>query len=128
MTPGVAQGPLILSGGRNCVENVTDLFMHVNADGLAGRTQAQPTQQNDDGSRPDEAQAWRTHSLSYVHNLLWRGDPLYRFDSKINDSSVFATQGYTTLIQVTPLIPYLTLEASSCLNSRKSPSYGCTII
>ena len=42
---------------------------------------------------------WRSR---YYHNLLWQGDPVYKFDSSVNDSMLFETQGYTTLIQTAP--------------------------
>jgi hypothetical protein len=86
-------GPLLLTGGRMCVENVTDLFLWLNADGLGGSA----------SSRLPPNDMWRRHSLSYVHNSLWRGDTAYTFDADINNSQVFETQSYTTLIRLGPL-------------------------
>ena len=76
-----------------CVENVTDLFLWLNADGLGGSA----------SSRLPPNDVWRRHSLSYVHNSLWRGDTAYTFDADINNSQVFETQSYTTLIRLGPL-------------------------
>ena len=33
---------------------------------------------------------------------FFKGDPVYKFDSSVNDSMLFETQGYTTLIQTAP--------------------------
>ena len=73
--------PLLLSGGRLCTENTTDLSLWVNADGHGGY------------GAGAGAGAWVKHSLSYWHNKLWTGDPSYKFDSQINNSLVFASQG-----------------------------------
>jgi hypothetical protein len=88
-----APGPLLLTGGRMCVENVTDLFLWLNSDGLAGSA----------ASHLPLSDVWRRHSLSYVHNSLWRGDSAYTFDASINNSQLFETQGYTTLVRLGPL-------------------------
>ena len=81
-------GPVLLSGGRLCVENKTDVRLWFSPDGMAGM----------DGHAP-----WQTHSLAEVHNKLWQGDPGYKFDlSEINNPKLFATQSYTTLIQTAP--------------------------
>ena len=53
--------PLLLSGGRLCTENTTDLSLWVNADGHGGY------------GAGGGAGAWVKHSLSYWHNRLWRG-------------------------------------------------------
>jgi hypothetical protein len=76
------RGPVVLSGGRNCVENVTDIFLWLSSDGMAT--------------------TWKKYSVSYYHNQLWGGDSVYRFDDQINNSLVFASQGYTTMIQTAP--------------------------
>ena len=46
-----------------------------------------------DGTDQPSAQAWEKYSISYWHNKLWTGDPSYKFDSQINNSLVFASQG-----------------------------------
>ena len=46
-----------------------------------------------DGTDQPSAQAWEKYSISYWHNKLWTGDPSYKFDSQINNSMVFASQG-----------------------------------
>jgi hypothetical protein len=78
------KGPIVLSGGRNCLHNVTDIFLWFNADGMAGYNPALPDTFN--------AAAWVKHSISSEHNRLWDGDPAYKFDAQINNSLVFATQ------------------------------------
>eukprot|EP01050_Picozoa_sp_SAG11_P012611 SAG11_NODE_1413_length_4981_cov_2.208726_3_plen_170_part_00 len=54
-------------------------------------------------SRLPRTDTWRRHSLSHVHNKLWTGDSAYMFDADVNNSQVFETQGYTTLIRLGPL-------------------------
>ena len=68
-------GPLLLSGGRLCVENVTGIFLWVNADGLAGLNGG------------DDKKTWQKHSITEVHNQLWQGADFYRFDASINDTN-----------------------------------------
>ena len=101
-------GPLLLTGGRMCVENVTDAFLWLNADGLGGSA----------ASRLPPNDTWRRHSLSYVHNSLWRGDSAYKYNADINNSQVFETQSYTTLIRLGPL------EALMAYNRYYHPSDG----
>ena len=99
------KGPIVLSGGRLCVENgeratssaslvcllrshrlaaVTDIYLWFNADGMAGFNPTQPDSFN--------ASAWVKHSISFEHNRLWGGTAAYKFDAQINNSLVFATQ------------------------------------
>ena len=35
---------------------------------------------------------WTRHSISYHHNLLWQGEPLYKFDERVNHSNIFESQ------------------------------------
>ena len=46
--------------------------------------------------------SWSQFSLSYYHNLLWAGEPAYRFSQRINDSTFFESQAYTGLVRVGP--------------------------
>ena len=71
-----------------CVANVTDIFVWLSPDGLAGSP----------ASKLSKDDAWKVHSLSYVHNQLWQGDSAYMFDNSINNSHLFATSGYTTIL------------------------------
>ena len=77
------KGAIVLSGGRNCLENgslriarpnmfapltpfaaaVTDIFLWLNADGMAGFNPARPGTFN--------ASAGVKHSISSEHNRLW---------------------------------------------------------
>eukprot|EP01051_Picozoa_sp_SAG22_P011734 SAG22_NODE_1156_length_5335_cov_2.046600_1_plen_648_part_10 len=95
---------LLLSGGRLCKENVTDLFVWINGGGMAGFKSSSRSEPSGGGAAAGgggevASEVWRKHSLSYLHNLLWQGSPVYKYDKSINDSTVFATQGYTTLLQ-----------------------------
>ena len=76
----LAAGPLLLSGGRLCVEDTDDISMWLNSDGLAGTTPG--------GELPGE---WAKTSVSYWHNRLWTGPASMRFDAQINNSNAFAT-------------------------------------
>ena len=73
--------PMVLSGGRLCTEHMTGLFVWLN---LAGAPNGE----------------WRRYSLSYQHNLHWRGDSSFKFDDRVNSSDIFETQAYTSLMQV----------------------------
>ena len=91
----LAGGPLILSGGRLCVEKTDDISIWVNKDGMAGAATGGPGK-------------WTKHSVSYWHNAKWAGPTMghseentswsYLFDSQINNSNAFATLAYTSLI------------------------------
>ena len=91
----LAGGPLILSGGRLCVEKTDDISIWVNDDGMAGAATGGPGK-------------WTKHSVSYWHNAKWAGPTMghseentswsYLFDSQINNSNAFATLAYTSLI------------------------------
>lgn len=83
-------GPLLLSGGRLCVENTTGIFLWVNADGLAGLNGG------------DDKKIWQRHSIADIHNQFWQGADYYRFDASINDTNAFASLSYTSLIQTSP--------------------------
>ena len=76
----LAAGPLLLSGGRLCVEDTDDISMWLNSDGLAGTAPG--------GQLPGE---WAKTSVSYWHNRLWTGPASMRFDAQINNSNAFAT-------------------------------------
>jgi hypothetical protein len=74
----------LLSGGRLCVENVTDTFVWV--------SRGEGT-----GSDP-----WRRYSLSAVHNELWTGADSLRFPGTVNSTdaagTTFGTMSYTSLL------------------------------
>lgn len=86
----LSDGPLLLSGGRLCVENTTGIFLWVNDDGLAGLHGG------------DGRGQWARYSLPYWHDRLWAGNASYRFGPEVNDSDAFATLAYTSLIQTGP--------------------------
>ena len=39
---------------------------------------------------------WMRYSISYHHNLLWQGEPQYKFDERVNHSDVFESQACTS--------------------------------
>ena len=41
---------------------------------------------------------WTKHSISYQHNRLWKGDPQFLFDKKVNDTTKWETLSYTALL------------------------------
>ena len=94
-------GPLLLSGGRICNENITGLFLWANADGMA-RAPGTPNANN-------TAAVWERISISNVHNTLWAGDSAYRYDEGINASDLSESQTYTDLLMLdenTALLTY----------------------
>ena len=88
----LSSGPLILTGGRLCVENISGIFMWLNRDGMGGF---------DSSTRPD-AEIWVRHSISAQHNLHWKGDPAYLFSELVNSSAVFESLAYTSIIATGP--------------------------
>lgn len=90
--------PMVLSGGRLCTEHMTGLFVWLN---LAGTPNGE----------------WQRYSLSYQHNLHWRGDPSFKFDDRVNSSDIFETQAYTSLMQVDESSFVVTCVASFHLHS-----------
>ena len=110
-------GALLLTGGRLCVENQTGIFLWVNRDGMAGfntnsynkkQSKSKSKSQNDGRGRGDrgrekeqeevEEEVWVRHSITAAHNRLWKGDPHYLFSEMVNDSSVFETLSYTSIV------------------------------
>ena len=78
-----ATGPMLLSGGRDCVDRTVDLLLWIDGSGT--------------GRGP-----WTRHSVSGLHNRMWQGDPSLLFPPSINDTSnIFAaTNGYTSLVPI----------------------------
>ena len=85
-------GPLLLSGGRDCLAKTVDISLWVNADpqygGLTG------------GHR--DPSTWSKHSISYQHNRLWTGDRQFLFDKRVNDTTKWETLAYTALLVTGP--------------------------
>ena len=73
--------PTLMSGGRMCWADETGLFVWLNPSGMPGAK-------------------WERYSLSYAHNQHWTGPDSYKFDERINGSTFFETQAYTSLMQV----------------------------
>ena len=72
-------GPLLMSGGRNCVDSHVDISLWVSADGMGRR--------------------WEEVSVTGVHNELWPSNDGYRYTDRVNHSSIFAeTTSYTSLL------------------------------
>ena len=94
-----ADRPMLMSGGRMCWANETGLFVWLNPSGLPNA-------------------AWQRFSLSYQHNQHWAGAPGYLFDDRINETTFFETQAYTSLMQVGDM------EAVVVYNKFYEPSNG----
>ena len=71
-------GPLLLTGGRLCVENTKDIRLWVSVDG--------------------NAHNFSTFSLSYQHNRLWSGDSRFLFDELVNNTDAWESLAYTSLV------------------------------
>jgi hypothetical protein len=74
-------GPLLLAGGRLCVENTKDVLLWISADGSANN--------------------WTTFSLTYQHNLRWRGDQRFLFSNLVNDTGAWESLAYTSIVPST---------------------------
>jgi hypothetical protein len=86
-------GPLLLSGGRLCIEkNLTGLqngpFVWLNADGMGGLNGG------------DDRENWVRHSLAEQHNKLWKGEKRFLFDPA-NDSP-WQSLAYTVVLATGP--------------------------
>eukprot|EP01052_Picozoa_sp_SAG31_P012137 SAG31_NODE_702_length_12723_cov_4.100206_5_plen_868_part_00 len=114
-------GPVVLSGGRICVENQSGLFLWANE----GMARAPGT-----ANEKSNESVWKRISVSNVHNQLWTGDSAYRFDEGINASDLFETMTYTALIQLTPTSALLTYNrfyhpGNGVGGCQGSPAYPC---
>jgi hypothetical protein len=83
-------GPLLLTGGRLCVEESQGVYLWLNEDGMGGI-----------GGRNPRTE-WARHSISYQHNRLWRGDPRYLFNETVNASNGWGTLSYTSIMVTGP--------------------------
>ena len=86
-------GPLLLSGGRLCVEqNLTGVengpFVWLNADGMGGLHGG------------NDRQNWVRHSLAEQHNRLWTGATRYLFPT--DNNSPWMSLAYTSLLVTGP--------------------------
>ena len=73
-------GPLILAGGRNCVAGTKDISVWASATGA-------------------QAASWVEYSISYQHNNLWHGNASYLFDARVNETTQWETQSYTSVLR-----------------------------
>ena len=71
-------GPLLLTGGRLCIENTKDILLWISLDG--------------------SARNWTSFSLTYHHNQQWHGDARFLFDALVNDTSAWQSLAYTSLV------------------------------
>ena len=76
-------GPLVLSGGRNCVAKTKDISLWTSATGT-------PTD------------SWSEYSVTYQHNRLWRGNATFLFDARVNDTTKWETLSYTSVVRTGP--------------------------
>ena len=79
----MAGGPLVLSGGRNCLASTKDVSLWTAASGAAGAS-------------------WAEVSVSYQHNRLWQGNASFLFDAGVNDTTKWETLSYTSLVRTSP--------------------------
>ena len=83
------QGPLLLSGGRDCLAKTVDISLWVN-------------NEQDYGVSSHKPESWTKHSISYQHNRLWKGDRQFRFDARVNNTNDWETLAYTALLVTGP--------------------------
>ena len=88
-------GPLLLSGGRDCLAKTVDISLWANADPQYGVTAAAAGGHHDPST-------WTKHSISYQHNRLWTGDKQFLFDKRVNDTTKWETLAYTALLVTGP--------------------------
>ena len=92
------------------MEDTKDISLWVNNDGMAGVNGGMSREQ------------WRRHSISYWHNVLWDGDPNYRFSSAVNDTNAEESLSYTSILVTGPRSvvvmynKYLTHGFGKCVN------------
>jgi hypothetical protein len=91
----LATGPLLLTGGRVCVENITGLYLWLNQDGMGGKPRRVGAPVAEVGAA---SAGWSRHSISAAHNDLWRGDAQYLFTGAVNDSAKWETLAYTSIL------------------------------
>ena len=72
-------GPLVLSGGRNCLAGTRDNMLWTSATGA-----------------PND---WANHSISFNHNRLWRGDAAFLFGAGVNGTALWETISYTSVVR-----------------------------
>ena len=97
-------GALLMTGGRLCVENMTGIFLWLNADGMGGF-----------GSDKPGTEVWQRHSITAQHNRLWGGESKYLFSDMVNDSSVFETLSYTSILPTGPRAAVITYNKFECV-------------
>jgi hypothetical protein len=82
-------GPLLLSGGRNCVAGRKDISLWESAAAAAAAGGALGA-------------GWVEHSLTFQHNRLWQGSASFLFDARVNATTGFETLSYTSLVRTGP--------------------------
>jgi hypothetical protein len=103
----LASGPLLLTGGRLCVEDAQGVYLWVNEDGMGGI------------AGEDARVEWKRHSISYQHDRLWKaagGDPKYLFGEGVNASDGWGTLSYTSIMPTGP--------ASAAITYQQFGAYG----
>jgi hypothetical protein len=97
----VPGGPLVLSGGRNCLANTRDNMLWTSATGAPN--------------------AWANHSISYQHNRLWRGGASYLFGASVNGTAQWETLSYTSVVRTGP--DSFAVFYNKCLNVNTFPPW-----
>jgi hypothetical protein len=105
-----------MTGGRLCVENHTGLYLWVNEDGM-GDMEAS-------GARAPAG--FDRHSISAAHNALWRGDKKYLFTNAVNDSAMWETLAYTSILPTGPSSVAITYQKFLNMSAKPWPGPSAT--
>ena len=98
---------MLLSGGRQCWLNKTDVLLWAHT-GEVTHQGGSPTMYSSLHNHSSSiAEGWQRYSLSYIHNQLWRGDPMLRYTSETVNatyggphSHFLGTLSYTSLLPI----------------------------
>jgi len=97
----VPGGPLVLSGGRNCLANTRDNMLWTSATGAPN--------------------GWANYSISFQHNSLWRGDASFLFDASVNGTAQWETLSYTSVVRTGP--DSFAVFYNKCVNVKTFPPW-----
>ena len=79
-------GPVLLTGGRECFSNRSDVALWINTAAAA-------------------PSGWQQYSLSYQHNRLWQGDPQLRYQPDGVNASYAPNGPFLETISYTSVMP-----------------------
>lgn len=110
-----------MTGGRLCVENHTGLFLWVNEDGLGSMMQGPGA-----AAAAGAPAGFDRHSISAAHNALWRGDEKYLFTNAVNDSALWETLAYTSILPTGPASVAITYQKFLNMSAKPWPGPSAT--